>query len=148
MASICAPRQIPKNGRCSLSGTAIQSISCRTKSSESFALIGPPNITAPAWPSSVPGSGSPNRGRLISSLCPNARNTLPTRPGLEVSWCRTISTGSKALADEGATCEDKTCEDRTCGDKPCEDRTCGDKIWAADTPPGKRSTVSGLILLD
>ena len=37
------------------SGTAIQSISRRTKSSGSLALIGPPKMTAPAWPSSVSG---------------------------------------------------------------------------------------------
>ena len=34
---------------------------------------------------------------------PSARNALPTRPGVEVSWCRTISTGSKGSAVEGAT---------------------------------------------
>jgi hypothetical protein len=27
---------------------------------------------------------------------------LPTRPGVEVSWCRTISTGSRDAAVEGA----------------------------------------------
>ena len=101
-ASICAPRQIPRNGRCSRSGTAIQSISRRTKSSGSLALIGPPKITAPAWPSSVSGKGSPKRGRLMSSGCPSARSALPTRPGVEVSWCRTISTGSSGLAFEEA----------------------------------------------
>ena len=63
-------------------------------SSGSLALIGPPKMTAPAWPSSVSGSGSPKRGRRISSGCPSARSALPTRPGVEVSWCRTISTGS------------------------------------------------------
>src|SRR5258707_816773 len=102
MASIWAPRQIPRNGRCSRSGTAIQSISRRMKSSGSFTLIGPPKMTAPAWPSSVSGRGSPKRGRLISNLCPSARSTLPTRPGVDVSWCRTISTGSKEVALEGA----------------------------------------------
>src|SRR5258705_13301479 len=70
----------------------------RMKSSGSFTLIGPPKMTAPAWPSSVSGRGSPKRGRLISNLCPSARSTLPTRPGVDVSWCRTISTGSKESA--------------------------------------------------
>ena len=88
----------PRNGRCSRSGTEIQSISRRTKSSGSLALIGPPKITAPAWSSSVSGSGSPNRGRLTSRGCPSARSALPTRPGVEVSWCRTISTGSSGAA--------------------------------------------------
>src|SRR3954451_6265186 len=88
---------MPRNGRCSRSGTAIQSISRRTKSSGSLALIGPPKMTAPAWPSSVSGSGSPKRGRLMSSGYPSARSALPTRPGVEVSWCRTISTGNKGV---------------------------------------------------
>jgi len=57
---------MPSSGFSSLSGTASQSISSRTKSSESLALIGPPNTTTPAWPASVSGSGSPKRGRRTS----------------------------------------------------------------------------------
>jgi hypothetical protein len=123
IASICAPRQIPRNGRCSRSGTAIQSISRRTKSSGSLALIGPPKMTAPAWPSSVFGSGSPNRGRLMSRGCPSARNALPTRPGVEVSWCRMIRTGSPGAPAGGAG-------------------------RRARTPPGRCSTVSASILTE
>src|SRR5665647_3200618 len=123
MASICAPRQIPRNGRCSLSGTAIHSISRRTKSSGSFALIGPPKMTAPAWPSSVGGSGSPKRGRLISSRYPSARNALPTRPGVEVSWCRMIRTGRKGWTTAGAP-------------------------GAARGLPGRCSTLSASVLID
>src|SRR5262249_27271006 len=33
----------------------------------SFALMGPPNVMAPAWPTMVSGSGSPKRGRRTSS---------------------------------------------------------------------------------
>src|SRR5882757_5609708 len=33
----------------------------------------------------------------MSSGYPSARSALPTRPGVEVSWCRTISTGNNGL---------------------------------------------------
>jgi hypothetical protein len=29
----------------------------------------------------------------MSTACPTARSALPIRPGVEFSWCRTISTG-------------------------------------------------------
>ena len=51
------PGKFPGTAAAPCSGTAIQSISWRTKSSGSLALIGPPKMTAPAWPSSVSGSG-------------------------------------------------------------------------------------------
>ena len=55
-ASICAPgRRAAAYPRSS--GTASQSISRRTQSSSSLALIGPPNTIAPAAPASVAGSG-------------------------------------------------------------------------------------------
>src|SRR5882757_8230296 len=33
----------------------------------------------------------------MSSGYPSARSALPTRPGVEFSWCRTISTGNNGL---------------------------------------------------
>jgi hypothetical protein len=68
-------------------------------------------------------SGSPKRRRPMSSLCRSARNTLPTRPSVGVSWCRMISTGSRESAAEGAAAP----------------------AWALS---GKRSTVWPLILPD
>src|ERR1700687_5949236 len=100
-------------------------------------------MTAPAWPSSVSGSESPKRGRLISSLCPSARNALPTRPGVEVSWCRTISTGRKGLAVEGSAAEDLVVEDLVVEDLAVEDLAAAACAW-----PGKCGTVSALILPD
>jgi hypothetical protein len=58
---------MPSSGFCSRSGTAIHSISRRTKSSVPFALIGPPKMIAPAWPAIVSGSGSPELGLRMSS---------------------------------------------------------------------------------
>src|SRR5262249_36563733 len=75
------------------SGTASQSISRRMKSVVSFALMGPPNVMAPAWPAMVSGSGSPNRGRRTSSGWPRWRKAWPIRPGVDVSWCSTIRIG-------------------------------------------------------
>src|SRR5262245_757745 len=84
---------MPRNGFFSLSGTASQSISRRMKSVVSFALMGPPNVMAPAWPAMVSGSGSPNRGRRTSSGWPRWRKAWPRRPGVDVSWCSTIRIG-------------------------------------------------------
>ena len=89
---------MPRNGFFSLSGTAIQSISRRMKSSSSLALIGPPKMTAPAWSRMVGGSGSPKRGRRTSSGWPSCCKAWPTRPGVECSWCRTIRIGCPMIA--------------------------------------------------
>ncbi len=81
-----APRQMPRKGLSSLSGTESQSVARRTNSSESFALIGPPKTTAPRWASRVSGNGSPSGGRRMSSWKPCASRSWPTRPGLDPSW--------------------------------------------------------------
>ena len=98
-------RQDKCRGRASspCSGTEIQSISRRMKSSGSLALIGPPKMTAPACSASVSGSGSPNRGRRMSSGKPSwPQATWPTRPGVECSWCRMIRIGCGIARKESA----------------------------------------------
>ena len=58
-------------------------------------------MTAPAWPSSVSGRGSPKRGRLISKPCPSARSALPTRPGVERFLVQDDQHRQQGLAVEG-----------------------------------------------
>ena len=50
-------------------------------SSSSLALFGPPKMTAPAWPSSVSGSGSPKRGRRMSSVKPRFLSAMADAAG-------------------------------------------------------------------
>src|ERR1700710_1466558 len=64
----------------------------------------------------------------MSSRCPSARSALPTRPGVDVSWCSTIRTGSN-----GGT-----------GDREGDTGDRKGDTGEADNLPGKRRTGSVL----
>ena len=115
-ASMGRRGRMPRNGAFSFRATPIHAISRRMNSSLSLALIGPPKITAPQWPASVSGSGSPKRGLRMSLdvahepladvagvgvlLVQHEQHRLP-RPGARH---RHLAGGALAAVDFGGLC--------------------------------------------